>query len=137
MTDRMDPGGGGLTGVTGDLTPDDAAEPFVPAERREQAGEEEQGSVTYRRGTAAAAQRGDIGQPGVEPPGSSALNRESGYGSQHGLSPEDPAYRMEVHPPSGASEGASQDQDTSNDGEPPAREPRQGVDEVADREERF
>jgi hypothetical protein len=28
-------GGGGMTGATGDLTPDDADRPFVPAELRE------------------------------------------------------------------------------------------------------
>ena len=37
MNDRTDPSGGGLTGATGDLTPDGSDEPFVPAERREQA----------------------------------------------------------------------------------------------------
>jgi len=35
VTDRTDPGGGGLTGATGDLTPDETDESFVPAERRE------------------------------------------------------------------------------------------------------
>ena len=34
MTDRTDPGGGGLTGATGDLTPDETDQSFVPAERR-------------------------------------------------------------------------------------------------------
>ena len=34
MTHRNESGGGGLTGATGDLTPDDAEEPFVPAEQR-------------------------------------------------------------------------------------------------------
>ena len=130
MTDRPDPGGGGLTGVTGDLTPDDADEPFVPAERREQAGDEAQGSVTYRRGASAAAPRGEIGAPGEEPPGAAALNRESGYGSQHGLSPEDPAYRMEVHPPAGAGDSPPPRQSDR-------RAARSGVDEITDREERF
>ena len=27
-------GGGGLTGATGDLTPDESEEPFIPAEQR-------------------------------------------------------------------------------------------------------
>lgn len=35
MTDRNDPGGGGLTGATGDLTPDEIDEAFLPGERRE------------------------------------------------------------------------------------------------------
>ena len=34
MTRPNEAGGGGLTGATGDLTPDDAEEPFVPAEQR-------------------------------------------------------------------------------------------------------
>ena len=35
MTRPNESGGGGMTGATGDLTPDDEDEPFVPAERRE------------------------------------------------------------------------------------------------------
>ena len=35
VTDRNDPGGGGLTGATGDLTPDEIDEAFLPSERRE------------------------------------------------------------------------------------------------------
>jgi hypothetical protein len=34
MTRPNDSGGGGLTGATGDLTPDDAERPFIPAEQR-------------------------------------------------------------------------------------------------------
>lgn len=34
MTDRIEPGGGGMTGATGDLTPDDDTS-FVPGERRQ------------------------------------------------------------------------------------------------------
>ena len=33
LTDRNDPGGGGLTGATGDLTPDESDEAFLPGER--------------------------------------------------------------------------------------------------------
>ena len=132
MSKRPDPGGGGLTGATGDLTPDDADEPFVPAERREQAGERAQGSVTHHQATAAPAQQGDVGQPGADPPGHGPLNREGGYGSQHGLSPNDPAYRMEVDSPA---EAAGRDQAGPN-ASPPA-EPRAGVDDISDHEERF
>ena len=35
MTDRIDHGGGGMTGATGDLTPDETDAPFVPGELRE------------------------------------------------------------------------------------------------------
>jgi hypothetical protein len=134
VTDRRDPGGGGMTGATGDLTPDDSDAPFVPAERREQAGEHGQGSVTYHQGAAASAQQGEVGEPGVEHDPGHALNRESGYGSQHGLSPNDPAYHMEVQPPPDAAHGEPPRDETSD--ERPAS-PRPGVDEIADHEERF
>lgn len=133
MNDRTDPGGGGLTGATGDLTPDGSDEPFVPAERREQAGTLEQGSVTFRQGAGAAAQQGEIGEPGTAGDPARALNRESGYGSQHGLSPNDPAYRMEVHPPG----GRATEPDDDGPPERAATPPRAGVDEIADHEERF
>jgi hypothetical protein len=35
MTRPNESGGGGMTGSTGDLTPDDADRPFIPAELRE------------------------------------------------------------------------------------------------------
>jgi hypothetical protein len=35
MTRPNESGGGGMTGATGDLTPDDADHPFIPAEQRE------------------------------------------------------------------------------------------------------
>jgi hypothetical protein len=34
MTRSNESGAGGMTGATGDLTPDDADEPFIPAEQR-------------------------------------------------------------------------------------------------------
>jgi len=34
MTRPNEAGGGGLTGATGDLTPDESEEPFIPAEQR-------------------------------------------------------------------------------------------------------
>jgi hypothetical protein len=131
VSDRTDRGGGGMTGATGDLTPDGSDEPFVPAERREQAGEHGQGSVTYHQGASASAQRGEVGEPGTQGPDEGALNREAGYGSQHGLSPNDPAYRMEVEPPADA---------VAEDRSPRRREdgaPRSGGDDVTDHEERF
>ncbi len=132
MSERTEPSGGGMTGATGDLTPESSDEPFVPAERREQAAERDQASVTYRQGMAASAQQGDIGEPGTEHPDDGSLNREAGYGSQHGLSPADPAYQMEVQPPADAAgEGRSSTRDDSRG------EPRLGGDDVSDHEERF
>ena len=40
MTRPNEPGGGGMTGATGDLTPDDTDRPFIPAEQREISGSE-------------------------------------------------------------------------------------------------
>ncbi|HYI67522.1 MAG TPA: hypothetical protein VEW95_11400 [Candidatus Limnocylindrales bacterium] len=34
MTRPNESGGGGLTGATGDLTPDEPEQPFIPAEQR-------------------------------------------------------------------------------------------------------
>ena len=125
MTDRDNPGGGGLTGAPGDLTPEAPDQAFDPGERREVAGPD-RAQVTYRQGSAAPAQQGEIGTPGdasAEGP-TNLAERESGYGSEHGLSPNDPAYAMDVHPPAGAD-------DT------PAEGTRIGGDELTDREERF
>ena len=125
MTDRDNPGGGGLTGATGDLTPDAPEQAFEPGERREVEGAD-RGQVTHRQGTAAPAQQGDRGEPGgATAEGSTDLpERESGYGSEHGLSPEDPAYRMEVRPP------AAREDDRGG-------ETRMGGDERSDHEDRF
>jgi hypothetical protein len=53
-------------------------------------------------------------------------SRESGYGSEHGLSPEDPAYRMETRP-----------RNRPQDPEPRDRDPRVGGDERSDHEDHF
>lgn len=128
MSDRTDPGGGGMTGVTGDLTPADSDDAFVPGERREIAGEEERARVTQAQGASAPAQLGETGDPGspaIESRGPANLaEREAGYGSQHGLSPDDPAYRMEHHPPAPAPERRE-------------RETQIGGDHLADQEERL
>jgi len=125
VSDRDNPGGGGLTGATGDLTPDAPDQAFEPGERREVEGSE-RAQVTYRQGVTAPAQRGEVGTPGdasAEGP-TNLAERESGYGSEHGLSPEDPAYGVELHPPAGG-EGRG-DEGT-----------RIGGDELSDGEERF
>ena len=101
---------GALTGATGDLTPDDADLAFVPGERREVSDPEHQADVTVTQGGRAPAQSGEVGNPGADRPedGPTELaDRESGYGSEHGLSPEDPAYRMEARPRTSTSTAAS------------------------------
>ncbi len=51
MTDGRNAGGGGMTGATGDLTPDAmGTRPFVPAETREIADPEHQADVTELQG---------------------------------------------------------------------------------------
>lgn len=125
MTDRDNPGGGGMTGATGDLTPEAPDQAFEPGERGEVAGPD-RAQVTYRRARTAPAQQGEVGEAGdasVEGP-TNLAERESGYGSEHGLSPEDPAYRMEIHPPAGSEDHRE-------------RETRIGGDERSDHEERF
>jgi hypothetical protein len=57
VTDRLDPGGGGLTGVTGDLTPDESEDAFVPGERREV--EDPQGRARVTLGHRASAPTAD------------------------------------------------------------------------------
>jgi hypothetical protein len=83
-----------MTGATGDLTPDDVEDEFVPAELREISDPEHQGDVTTAHGRGAPAQHGDIGSPGESHDGGGAP-RDGGTGSGHGLSGADPAYRME------------------------------------------
>jgi hypothetical protein len=130
MTDRTD-SSGALTGATGDLTPDDTDRAFVPGERREIEDAGSRGDATYRQGAGAPAQHGEVGDPAgedVEGGPTEMAQRESGYGSEHGLAPNDPAYRMEVHPPA---------HPDASDAHGPPTQPRIGGDEAADREERF
>jgi hypothetical protein len=123
-------GDGGMTGATGDLTPDDAVGEFVPAERREISDPEHQAEVTTAHGRGAPAQHGELGEPG-ESSGAGAAPRDGGTGSEHGLSGSDPAYRMESRPDPGAA-----DRHHRHD----ADEPRATIDdgdEFADHEEHF
>lgn len=113
-----------MTGATGDLTPDDSTAAFIPAELREISDAEHQADVTTAHSRAAPAQHGDIGHPG-ETDASGAAPRDDGYGSGHGLSPEDPAYRMESRP-------------RPRPAEDEPRRPREGDgDAFADHEEHF
>ena len=127
MTSHHPGGGGGMTGATGDLTPDTTDDAFVPGELREVADPDEQARMTREQGAHAPSQQGEIGDPEAEPtrPPTNLANRDEGYGSTHGLRGDDPAYRMEGR------------------GFEPARRPEQtdrtviGGDELTDEEERF
>ena len=118
---------GALTGATGELTTHDPDRPFVPAERREMVDPEHQADVTMVQGQSAPAQSDEIGQPGeaaTERGPTELADRESGYGSEEGLSPRDPVYRMEVRP-------RGEDTDAPNPGT------RIGGDEVTDQPDHF
>jgi len=97
MSRPNESGRGGMTGATGDLTPDESDHSFVPAELREISDPEHQAEVTTAQGRHAPGQHG---HPGAIPEtgGEGAAPRDAGYGSEHGLSSADPAYRMESRP---------------------------------------
>lgn len=128
MTHRREVGGGGLTGATGHLTPASTDEAFEPGERREIEGPEQQADVTVRQAHAAPAQSGETGTPEdlpVDGPTTLAAN-DGGYGSEAGLDPNDPAYRMEQR-----ARAERADEPRTDRGQ------HIGGDEVTDRDERF
>jgi hypothetical protein len=128
VKERSNPGGA-LTGATGDLTPDTTDDAFVPGERREISEPESRGAVTAEQGARAPAQSGDVGDPAgdqVEGGPTNMAERESGYGSEHGLSPNDPAYRMDTHPVAPPADEATRSGET-----------RIGGDELSETEEHF
>jgi hypothetical protein len=92
---------GALTGATGSLTPDDPDDAFVPAETREVTDPEAARDITaaaHRRREERAAEAPD--EPGsLRPLGERTApnDRDGGYGSEHGLAADDPAYREEEH----------------------------------------
>ncbi len=101
---------GAMTGATGSLTPDDADEEFVPAETREMS------DAAAARDITAAAHRRRLARnaEGPDDPGhlralgerTAPNDRDGGYGSEHGLAGDDPAYREEVHLPPASRPGA-------------------------------
>jgi hypothetical protein len=116
-----------MTGATGDLTPDEIQRDFKPGEWRETSDPTHHADVTRARAASAPAQRGETGDLAADLRVGGPTNmatRESGYGSEHGRSPDDPAYRMEVRPESDP-ETADADR----------REPRIGGDELGHHEE--
>jgi hypothetical protein len=89
---------GGLTGATGNLTPSDPDEEFVPAETREISDPHAARRVTaetYRRGEDSRAHQSDPQGPEDVDDRKPQATRGGGYGSGGGLSEDDPAYRME------------------------------------------
>jgi hypothetical protein len=94
---------GALTGATGSLTPDDPDGAFVPAETREVSDADAARDITaaaHRRRETRAAEAPD--QPGsLRSLGERTApnDRDGGYGSEHGLASDDPAYREEEHLP--------------------------------------
>ncbi len=103
-------GAGALTGATGNLTPDDADEEFVPAETREMSDATAARDVTasaHRRREARNADRTD--EPGRlrdRDDRTAPNDRDGGYGSESGLAGDDPAYREDAHlPPPGKPAG--------------------------------
>jgi hypothetical protein len=116
-----------MTGATGDLAPDETDQAFDPGERREVEDPVHRADMTEAQARQAPAQRGDVGEPERLPEGdpTNLATRDDGYGSQHGLSPDDPAYRMESHP------------SPASDAETPRDRTRIGGDEVSEGEERF
>ena len=94
---------GGLTGATGNLTPDDPDEAFVPAETREVTDPASALDITVaahrRREERNAAQTDDPGHMRARGERTAPNDRDGGYGSEHGLATNDPAYREEEHLP--------------------------------------
>jgi hypothetical protein len=90
---------GGLTGATGNLTPSDPDDEFVPAETREINDPHAARQVTaetHRRAEARREEQSD--QPGrliYREDDTAPNDRDGGYGSEKGLAADDPAYRLE------------------------------------------
>lgn len=93
----------GMTEATGNLTPDDADDAFVPAETREltdPGAARDMTAAAHRRREERRASRPD--DPGSLIPRREDMppnDRDGGYGSEHGLSGDDPAYAEEAHLP--------------------------------------
>ncbi len=119
-------GGGGMTGATGDLVPDRTDEAFDPGERREVEDPVHHADLTEAQGRRAPAQLAEAGDPTASMPTGGPTNlasRDDGYGSEHGLNPEDPAYRMETHR-SPTPQTTRQDGETVIGGDEVVEEPR-------------
>lgn len=132
MSERDPAGGGGLTGATGDLTFEENDRPFVTGEAREVGDPARRADVTARQIRRAPAQAGQTGDPTSRPEGglTNLATGDEGYASEHGLNPDDPAYRMERHLSSGEQGG-----DPATTGRQGSGATRIGGDERADHED--
>ena len=94
---------GAMTGATGSLTPDDPDDAFVPAETREVSDAEAARDITAashrRREQRTAGAPDDPGTLRAREERTAPNDRDGGYGSEHGLAADDPAYREEEHLP--------------------------------------
>jgi hypothetical protein len=107
VSERDHAGGGGLTGATGDLTFEENDRPMVTGESREYGDPARRADVTAAQIRQAPAQRSETGDPTIDREGglTNMAERNMGYASEHGLSPDDDAYRVERHLSSGEQGG--------------------------------
>ena len=96
--DRQPPAHGAMTGASGDLTPPEDDEALVTGERRVMEDDQQQVAVTSAMHREAETHRARTDRPG-EGEASNPNQRDGGYGSEHGLSHDDPAYDMEEASP--------------------------------------
>jgi hypothetical protein len=99
------PGGevseGGMTGATGELTPESSQVAFIPAERREAASAEHQADVTaaFNREGASLVEADTDAAAEPDPTGEGADATDVARAeAPRGLPSNDPAFRMERHP---------------------------------------
>jgi hypothetical protein len=112
-------GEGGMTGATGELTPESSQDAFVPAERREASSADHRADVTAAFNREGAR----LVEEGADAAGESDLaDDEAGAGrddAPRGLPSNDPAFRMERHPSaSEADEATPRRARRVSDGEP-------------------
>ena len=92
--ERHDRSEGAMTGASGDVTPQEEDEEFIPGERRVIEDDRQQVAVTSAMHREADRHRSVRDAPG-ETEGGAPNRRDGGYGSEHGLSHDDPAYAMD------------------------------------------
>lgn len=117
---------GAMTEATGSLTPDDGDEAFVPAETREVTDPGAARDLT----AAGHRRREERRASGPDDPGSliprgeqmPPNDRDGGYGSEHGLAGDDPAYLEQPRLPQDPNAGGRPRGETSVGGDE-TREP--------------
>jgi len=92
MTGRDPSSGGGMTGATGDLTPDEIQRDFEPGEWREASDPAHQGDVTRSHASHAHSERGNVPEEAREAPsaeGEAGEARDSRIGGDESHDHED------------------------------------------------